>query len=110
MVMRLLPVGIALAVLLVGCGPSERVETRLLDYMVLDETTLQVYVAACNANARLKDIQETPTEVRLLVLADEPGRSGGDCADGVPIPLKTPLAARAVVDASTGQVVPSQPE
>lgn len=105
-VVRLLPVGAALTLLLVGCGEPERVEARLLDYTLLDGTTFQVYVDACNANARLKDVQETPTEVRLLVTADAPG--GDDCADSVPVPLKAPLGSRAVVDASTGQPVPSQ--
>ncbi len=90
-------------------GAPDRVPTAIQDRAATDGSTLQLGLASCNGHPDITRVEETPTQVRLLVVADEPGRDRDDCSDGLQVRLRAPLGGRAVVDASTGQPVPARP-
>ena len=91
-----------------AAGEPERIPTAIQEHAVSDGSTLQLGLATCNGDAELTKLDETSTEVRLLVVADEPGQDGDDCSDGMTITLSAPLGTRNVLDASTGRPVPSR--
>ena len=64
-------------------------------------TRLVLTADTCNAHPSA-EVEESATEVRVLLRAS---RSWGDadCADSVAVDLATPLGARTVVDAATGE-------
>jgi hypothetical protein len=83
--------GAAALLLVTACGQPARVETQLLGYDLL------------------KDLEETSTQVRLLIIADKPGRDKEGCGDLFDVPLTGPLGDRAVIDASSGLLVTARP-
>lgn len=97
------PVLVSLAV-----GEPERIPTAIQEHAVSDGNTLQLGLATCNGDAELTKLDETSTEVRLLVVADKPDRNGDDCSDGMTITLSAPLGTRNVLDAATGKPVPNR--
>jgi hypothetical protein len=91
-------------------GGPDRIPTGIQEYAAINGSILQLGLATCDGNADLKELAETPSEVRLLVIADEPSRDSNGCSDGMEVPLSAPLGTRDVIDASTGQPVAPRPE
>ncbi len=103
--MRLL-VGVAAVLLSVACSDG-RSQARLVDYRLESPDTLRVSVPDCRVNATVEDLQETATEVRILVLQDQPSAFGRSlCADTVLVELAQPLGTRSVINARNGVAVP----
>ena len=66
-------------------------------------TRIEVGVDTCNLNPVVL-AQETTSEVRLSVTADEPSGDGAeDCADSDWVRLESPLGDRVVIEDSTGE-------
>jgi hypothetical protein len=101
---RLFALAVSL-LLTVGCSGG-RGEVRLVEYRLVNPTTLQVVVDACRGNAEVEELEETPSEVRIAVVATRPGWFGGSsCAEALDVPLDDALGTRVVIDATTGSPV-----
>lgn len=90
-----------------GCGADAPTIDNV--YGDPESTKLSVSVNTCNRNPSV-DAEETTTEVRLTVTADEPSGDGqDDCQDYDDLTLETPLGDRIVVDDSTGDQIEVAP-
>jgi hypothetical protein len=99
-------VALVVPLLLTAACSGGRGEVRVLEYRLLNPTTLQIVVDACRGNAEVEDLEETASEVRIAVVATRPGWFGsGSCAEALDVPLQRGLGARTVVDVSSGSVV-----
>jgi hypothetical protein len=105
--MRLLATGLLLALLTVSCGGG-RTEARLDHYGLEGPDALRVAVDGCRVDSTVESLEETATEVRVLVLRDQPSGWLGqsNCQDTVLLQLAEPLGARAVINARSGVAVP----
>lgn len=104
----LIAVGIAavlVAVLLVqSLFSDDRREVEILDAQPTGSSTLVLTISACNADSNKVDVVERAEEVVLTVTTDDPV-GGDDCADGVTVDLREPLADRRIVDGTTRAAV-----
>lgn len=105
--MRFVAAGAAL--LLTGaCAGDGRTAAQLFDYSLVTPSTLNVMVDGCRVDPAVEDLQETSTEVRLLVMRDQPSGFGqSNCADVVVVELAEPLGTRALINARSGVEVQS---
>jgi hypothetical protein len=105
--MRLLA-GLAAVLLTSACSGDGRTEARLSEYRVEGSDALRVAVDGCRVDATVEALEETATEVRILVMRNQPlGWFGhSDCADTVLVQLAEPLGSRAVINARSGVEVP----
>lgn len=93
---------VAMLLLTAGCGDG-RTEARLTDYSVRGPSTLVVSVDGCRLNPSVEDLQQTESEVRLLVLRDQPSGFGvSSCADIVTVEMDEPLGERPLINARSG--------
>lgn len=96
-------------------GPVPSVDTPVSHVEVesWDDSAIGVIVHSCNGSPRVERLEETPSEVRVHVVATQyhndrlglweaewPGR---DCFDTVGVELGSPLGERAVVDLVSGE-------
>lgn len=74
-----------------------------------DDLGLQVNAGSCNGEPEITVLEETADEVRVEITATvpAPGWGGNACLDTVVVPLAEPLGERALVDLTTGRVVPA---
>lgn len=93
-----------------GCGHGST-EARLTGYSVIGPSTLVVSTDGCRLNPSVKDIEQTESEVRLLVLRDQPSALGtSSCAGTVTVELDEPLGERPLINAASGvEVQPQSP-
>jgi len=98
-----------LSALLAGCGWVSRSVEILHVSVSPDGMTIEMSVAACNADLSV-DVLETPESVAVYVTAlDE---TDADCADGFTIELEAPLGERIFIDRhdfTEVEVLPSDP-
>lgn len=84
----------------------ERAPVAVLDGYRTTPSLLTLFVEACHSEPEVVEYQETATEVQLRIEGDAPsGGVGNACADGVEVPLRSPLGSRLVRDLTTGSPV-----
>jgi hypothetical protein len=85
-------------------GPPGNRQAEIVLAELQGTRTLLISVDACDADHNQVSVDETAQAVTVTVVTDDPP-GGTDCADGVRVELDAPLAARDLIDGSTGEVV-----
>ena len=95
--------GVALVV--AACGADRtRGPVAILEGRLDGPTTLVLNVSTCGGNPEVAELQETSTEVRVEIVSTDVSE-GPACADGIEVPLASPLADREVIDLTSGDQV-----
>ena len=72
-----------------------------------ESTSVKLVADACRLQPYSVGVSESAEEVRVALSAAAPaGNTAASCSDLVTVTLKHPIGTRALVDASTGRVVP----
>lgn len=97
------------AALVSGCGSGTgRGPLSLADppgVTLSGESLLQLALRSCGGDPELSKLEETPTEVRIEVVADTDDGPTCAAAEELEVELEEPLADRRVVDLVSGEVL-----